>query len=151
LLMIRCKKRYMTLIVCSALVIFPSPQWRRLDTMCEMFQMGTHTLCWYGGRFCLQALSGINRPTVLFTVYILCIYNFLYFVTILGAFCANYHLPTLGTCVHLSRGGEAFRKKNFTHIFLWLCPCNKCLFIKQIKLFLCSKKFYISSQSITAV
>jgi hypothetical protein len=21
--------------------------------MCEIFQMGAHTFCWYGGRFCL--------------------------------------------------------------------------------------------------
>ena len=34
------------------------PQWRRLDTMCEMFQMDAHTLCWYGGRFCLRACHG---------------------------------------------------------------------------------------------
>jgi len=29
------------------------PQLRRVDTMCEIFQMGAHTVCWYGGRFCL--------------------------------------------------------------------------------------------------
>ena len=52
--------------------------------MCEMFQMGAHTLCWYGGRFCLGTLLGIN--TVLFLVCILCICIFLgggHFVTIL--------------------------------------------------------------------
>jgi hypothetical protein len=30
------------------------------------------------------------------------------------------HLPKVGTCVRLNRGGEAFRKTNFTHIFLSL-------------------------------
>jgi hypothetical protein len=74
---------------------FLKTTWRRLDTMCEMFQMGAHTLGWYGRRFCLWALSGINRATVLFIVYILCICNFLYFVTILCAFCANYSLPQI--------------------------------------------------------
>jgi hypothetical protein len=52
---------------------FWRPQWRRLDRMCEMFQMGEHTLCWCGGIFCLWALSEINRLTVFFIVYILCI------------------------------------------------------------------------------
>ena len=28
-------------------------QWSRVDTMCKVFQMGAHTLCWYGGRFYL--------------------------------------------------------------------------------------------------
>jgi hypothetical protein len=83
----------MTLIVYSALVFFWRPQWRRLDTMCEMFQMGANTLCWHWGRFFLWDLSGVNRPTVFFIVYILCICNFLYFVTILYAFCRNYSRP----------------------------------------------------------
>jgi len=82
------------------------PLWRRLDTMCKMFQMGAHTLCWYGGRFCLWALSGIN--TVLFSVCILCICIFpffLYFVTILCAFFVNYSpLQIRNTCApHLGR------------------------------------------------
>jgi hypothetical protein len=47
-------------------------KWRRLDTMCKMFQMGAHTLLWCGGRFCSWTLSRINRPSVLFIVYILC-------------------------------------------------------------------------------
>jgi hypothetical protein len=41
-------------------------QCRRVDTMCKIFQMGAQTLCWYGGRFCLRNLSGIN--TVMFLV-----------------------------------------------------------------------------------
>ena len=53
------------------------PQWRRVGTMCEIFQMGARTVCWYGGRFCLWAVSGIN--TVLLLVRILCICNFLKF------------------------------------------------------------------------
>jgi len=44
------------------------PQCRRVETMCEIFQMGAHTLCWYGGRFCLWDLSRIN--TVLFFLYV---------------------------------------------------------------------------------
>jgi len=66
------------------------PQVRRVDTMCEIFQMGAHTLCWYGGRFCLWAFSEIN--TVLF---FLCICNFLNSVTILCAFWANYSPPQI--------------------------------------------------------
>jgi hypothetical protein len=52
-LTIRRKMKYMTLIVCLHWSLFWRPQWRRLDAMCEMFQMGAHTLCWYGGRVCL--------------------------------------------------------------------------------------------------
>ena len=58
-------------------------QCSRVDTMCEIFQMGAHTLCWYGGRFCLWALSRIN--TLLF---FLCICNFFKF--------CNYSLYFLG-------------------------------------------------------
>jgi len=46
--------------VCSVLVVSLRPQLRRVDTPCKIFQMGAHTLCLYGGRFCLSALSGIN-------------------------------------------------------------------------------------------
>ena len=46
------------------------PQRRWTDTMCEIFQIGVHTLCRYGGRFNLWTLSGIN--TVLFLVCTLC-------------------------------------------------------------------------------
>ena len=53
------------------------PQWRRVDMMCEIFQVGAHTVCWYGGRFCLWALSGMN--TVLFLVCIFCICIFFKF------------------------------------------------------------------------
>jgi hypothetical protein len=73
------------------------PQWRRLDMMCEMFQMGAHTLCWYGGRFCLWDFSGINA--VLFLVCILCICNSINSVTILCAFCVNCSPPQIrNTC-----------------------------------------------------
>jgi hypothetical protein len=58
---------------------FWKPQWRRLDMMCEMFQIGAHSLCWYGGRFFLWVLSRINRSIVFFIVYILCICTFFYF------------------------------------------------------------------------
>jgi hypothetical protein len=39
------------------------------------------------------SLVGINRPTLLFIVYILCMCNF--FVIILCAFCANYSPPQI--------------------------------------------------------
>ena len=68
------------------------PRWRRLDTMCEMFQMDEHTLCWCGGRFCLWAMSGINTDLFLFFIFCICIF-FLYFVTIPCAFCENYLPP----------------------------------------------------------
>jgi hypothetical protein len=78
---------------------FRRSQWRRLDTMFKMFQMGAHTLLRCGGKFCLWTLSRINKPSVLFIVYILCIFNFLYCVTILCAFCANYSPPQIrNTC-----------------------------------------------------
>jgi hypothetical protein len=53
------------------------PQWRRVEVMCEIFQMGAHTVCWSGGRFYLWALLVII--IVLFLVCILCICNFLKF------------------------------------------------------------------------
>jgi uncharacterized membrane protein len=63
------------------------------------------------------------------------------------------NLPILGTRVRLDRGGEAFRKKNFTHIFLFLMydVYVTTVFINQIKLLLCFEKFYDSSQSLKAV
>ena len=73
------------------------PQWRRVDTMYGIFQRGAHTVCWYEGRFCLWALSGIN--TVLFLVCILRICHFLNYVNILFAFCVNYSPPQIrNTC-----------------------------------------------------
>jgi len=112
--------------------------------MCEMFQMGAHTVCWYGGRFCLWSLSGIN--IVLFLVCILCIRIFFYFVTILCAFCVNYSLPQFrNNCApNLGRwsfyGNEFYTRFSFHN--LW-CLCSDCLFFNQIKLFLCFEKFYI--------
>ena len=67
------------------------PLMRRVDTMCEILQMGAHTLCWCGGRFSLWVLSQIN--TALFLVYILFVCNFLNSVNILCAFCVNYSPP----------------------------------------------------------
>jgi hypothetical protein len=67
------------------------PHWRILDRMCEMFQRGAQTLCWYGGRFCFWVLSGIN--TVLFIVVLSLYLWFLYSVTFLLVFCANYTPP----------------------------------------------------------
>jgi len=88
------EERNKMLIVCSVLW---RPQLKRVDTMYEIFQMGPHTLCWYGGRFCLWALFGIN--TVLFLVCFLCICNFLNAVTILCSFCVNYSPPQIrNTC-----------------------------------------------------
>jgi hypothetical protein len=73
------------------------PQWRKLDTLWEILQMGAQTLCWYGGRFCLWALLGIN--TVLFLFFIFCNCNFLNSVTILCAFCVSYSPPQIrNTC-----------------------------------------------------
>jgi len=86
--------------------------------MCEIFQMGAHTLCWYEGRFFLWVFSGINA--VLFLVCILCICNFLNSVTILCAFCVHYSPPKIRTRMHLIRGYEAFTETNFTHVFLFL-------------------------------
>jgi hypothetical protein len=62
----------------------------------------------------------INRPTDLFIVDILCICNFLYFVTIFVLSVQVIHLPKLGTRVCLNRGCEAFTKTNFTHLFVFL-------------------------------
>ena len=68
-------------------------QWRRLDKMCEIFQMGAHTMCWYGRRFCLWAMSRIK--IVLFLVCILCIFIFLCFFTILCVFFVNSSPPQI--------------------------------------------------------
>ena len=102
------------------------PRWRRLDTMCEMFQMGAHILCWYGGRVCLWALSGIN--TVLFLVCIFCICILFVFCNYYFTFIVNYsppqirrnHLPILGTRMRLIWGDEAFTEMNFTRLFLFI-------------------------------
>jgi len=91
--------------------------WRRVDTICEIFQMGAHTVCSHEGRFCLWAFSGIN--IVLFLVCILWICSFLNSATILCDFYV-IHLPKLGTRVRLIRGYEAFKETNFTHFFLFL-------------------------------
>jgi hypothetical protein len=110
------------------------PPCRRVDRMCEIFQIGAQTLCWYGGRFCLWALSGIN--TVLFLVCVLCMCNFLNFVTILCNISVNYSPPKLGTRVRLIGGYEAFKETNFAHGFLFLilrCLCSNCLFINQLR------------------
>jgi len=104
-------------------------QWRRLDSICEMFQMGAHILCWYGGRVCLWALSEIN--TVLFLVCILCIrffffffrfcnYYFTFFVSYSPPQIRRTHLPILGTRMRLIWGDEAFTETNFTRLFLFI-------------------------------
>jgi hypothetical protein len=128
-------------------LFFLKQQWRRLDTMCEMFQMGAHTLYWYGGIFCLWASSGIDRPTFCFVFVIFCIL-WLFFVLSVQII----HLSPNYKHVCLNRGGGALRKTNFTHLFsfsnVWSL-CN-CLFINQIML-VCFEKFYNSSRSLTAV
>ena len=62
---------------CTVLVVSLNTTMEKSGTMCEMLQMGAHTLCWYGGRVYLLALSGMN--TVLFLVCILRICNFFKF------------------------------------------------------------------------
>jgi hypothetical protein len=65
--------------------------------MCEILQMGAHTVCWYGGRFCLWAMSG--KHNVLFLVCILCIVFFFKFCNYSCALCANYSPPQIrDTC-----------------------------------------------------
>jgi hypothetical protein len=130
------------------------PQWRRLDSMCEMFQTPAHTLCWYGGRVCLWALSGIN--IVLFLVSF--VFVFCSISVIIFYFLLNYsppqirrtHLPILGTRMRLIWGDEAFTETNFTQLFIFIL-CSNCLFINQIKLFLCFGKFYNIFLSLIAV
>jgi hypothetical protein len=94
------------------------PHWRRVDMIYELFQVGDHTLCWYGERFCLWALSGIN--TVLFLVCIIWNCNFLYCNYFLVLSVTTIHLPKLGTNVRLIRRGEFFKEMNFTRVFLFL-------------------------------
>jgi len=92
----------------------------------KIFQMGAHSWCWYGGRFCLWTLSGIN--SVLFLFCILCILHFLYFVNIPCASCEKYsppqirhtNFPKLGTRVRLIWGDEAYTETNFTPVFLFV-------------------------------
>jgi hypothetical protein len=136
------------------------PLWRRLDTMCEMFQMGEHTLCWCGGRFCLWSLSGLN--TVLFLFCILCICIFLFFVTIPCGFCENYlsppneaHSPPQirNMCApNLGRwsfyGNKFYARFSFHNV--WYL-CSNCLFINQIKFYLCFETFYNTFLSLIAV
>jgi hypothetical protein len=71
-------------------------------------------------KFCLWALSGINRPTLLFIVYILCICNFLYFVTSLCAFCANYSPPQIRNTCAPKQGRWSFHKNEFYTPLLFL-------------------------------
>jgi len=64
--------------------------------MCEIFQMGAHTLCWYGGRFVCEPCQGKHCFVINF---ILRICNFLNSVNILFAFCVNYSPPQIrNTC-----------------------------------------------------
>ena len=105
---------------------FSGPRWRRLDSICEIFQMGAHILCWCGGRVCLWALSGTN--TVLFLVCILCICIFFVFCNYYFTFFVNYsppqirrtHLPISGTHMRLIWRDEAFTETNFTRLFLFI-------------------------------
>jgi hypothetical protein len=46
--------------------------------------------------------------------------NFLYFVSVFCALCANHSPLLLETRVRLNRGDEAFRKSDFTQLFLFL-------------------------------
>ena len=112
---------------CSLCVLYWSflsrPQWRRLDTMCEMFQMGEHTLCWCWGRFCLWVCQGYTLFCSYFVSFVLV---FFCFVTIPCVFCVNYsppqirctHLPKLWKRVHIIWGDESFIGTNFTPVFL---------------------------------
>jgi len=136
--------RNKTLIVCSAPVVSLRPQWRKLETMCEMFQMDARTLCWCGGRFCLWDLSGINF--FLFLVCVLCIsIFFLCFVTFLCVFFVNYSSPQIRNTCAPNLGEIKLLRKRILHPFsfhnVW-CLCSNCLFIKRIKLCLCFVKFY---------
>jgi hypothetical protein len=121
--------------------------------MCEIFQMGAHTLCWYGGRFCLWALSGINTAWFLVCIHCICIF-FLYFVTVLCASFVNYSPTQIrNTCApNLGRWSfcwnEFYTQLSFPNVW---CLCSNCLFIDQIKLFLCFKKFYHRFLSLIAV
>jgi hypothetical protein len=113
--------------------------------MCEMFQMGAHILCWYGGRVCLWALSGID--TVLFLVCILCIRIFsvfcnysLYFLCKLFTSPNQAHSPPhiTNTCApNMGRwsfyGNEFYTPFSFHNVW---CLCSNSLFINQIKLLL---------------
>ena len=62
---------------------------KRMDMMCEMLKMGAHTFYWYGVRYC-------SEPSHCFILsFILCICNFLYSISILCVFCANYSPPQI--------------------------------------------------------
>jgi len=47
------RKKNKTMFVCTVLVVSLKTTKRRMNMMCEIFQMGVHTLCWYGGRLYL--------------------------------------------------------------------------------------------------
>jgi len=61
-----------------------------------------------------------DKHSFLLSLYPLCLYIFLCFVTILCAFFVSIHLPKLGTRVRLIWGDEAFTEINFTPIFLFM-------------------------------
>ena len=91
--------------------------------MCEMFQMGAHTvLVWRKILFARLVRDKHCFVLIFYPLY------FLYFVTIPCAFCENYsppqirrtHLPKLGKSVRLIWGDEAFMEANFTPIFLFI-------------------------------
>ena len=72
-------------------------QWRRVDTMYEIFQRGAHTVCWCGRRFCLWTFSGTS--TLLFLVCILRICNFLKFCNYSSCFlCKLFTSQIRNTC-----------------------------------------------------
>jgi hypothetical protein len=109
----------MTLIVCSALVVFLKTTMKKTGKDMRNVSEGCAHLVLVWRKILFVSLVR-DRTTVLFIVYILCICNFLSFVTILCVFCANYSPPQIrNTCVP-KWGGEAFMKMNFTYPFLFV-------------------------------
>jgi hypothetical protein len=92
-LTIRRKKRYITLIVCNALVVFLKTTMEKSGYDVRNISDGrTHfVLVW---RKLLFVILVRDKLAYCF-VYILCICNFFIFVTILCAFCANYSPPQI--------------------------------------------------------
>jgi hypothetical protein len=123
------------------------PQRRKLHAMYEKFQMDAHALRWYGWRFCLWDLSGINNVT--FLVCIFWISTFLCFVTILCDFFVRYLHPQISKTCAPNLGRWRFYTR-FPVQNLW-CLSSNCIFIKQIKLRFYFDKFYNIFLSLIAV
>jgi hypothetical protein len=77
-------------------------------------------------------------PLYLYFVFVFCKYSFILFANYSPPHIRNTYAPNMGRWSFY--GYEFYTTFSFHNV---LCLCSNCLFINQIKLFLCFGKFYI--------